>query len=99
MKDGIIEVHGTTAHDLVKRTASKLKPCPFCGEKTGGWISVKDRLPDEKYDAVLIIIFNGTSDAGYWNAEYKLFEDVLHYTVMGFVTHWMPFDALPEPKI
>lgn len=67
--------------------------CPECQEKTGGWISVKDRLPDESMEGKEVIVCTKrrydrarTSAVRWWgNPRFASWQDV---------THWMP---LPEP--
>lgn len=61
------------------------------------WISVKDRLPEEKTDVLVfdrinktctIGYYKKTFEDGYWNAYYG--KNNLRYNI----THWMP---LPKP--
>lgn len=63
------------------------------------WISVEERLPEERILAVLI--FNGTAPiwnqhvfAGCWFGQSKIFKPEDNHTFIGEITHWMP---LPEP--
>ena len=70
--------------------------------KRSGWISVKDRLPDEK-NSVLILCKNGAMFTGYRLNHIQNYDSGwMVHTVLrstkkinkGRVTHWMP---LPEP--
>lgn len=68
--------------------------CPECQEKTGGWISVKDRLPEEEkrvlvYDSRVNDFFT----ALLFRSQGELCWDAIFVvTIEG--TYWMP---LPEP--
>lgn len=64
----------------------------------GGWISVKDRLPDDASD---VIAYYGCGDSGhvifvnyYKNCWYDVFNDLIDDLEQGCITHWM---SLPEP--
>ncbi len=64
------------------------------------WISVKDQLPEaegkepfaNQSASVLIYDEHGNRSIGYFNAEFRTWEDAYDYDIK--VTHWMP---LPEP--
>lgn len=57
------------------------------------WISVKDELPEDEYECLVV-----NKSGGYWIGWFKADEErwVIDGTICGdgYVTHWMP---LPEP--
>lgn len=61
------------------------------------WISVKDRLPDQKYEAYLCsldsCLFPGSQ---YINI--RVFCDDGKWEANGTVTHWMPLPELPKEE-
>lgn len=81
---------------------------PVCGIETlpGGWISVKDRLPEvpEGADAVQVLIYyecpvthkKGIETDYFWRDSIVLNgEDASGFEYVG-ITHWMPLPAPPE---
>ncbi len=68
--------------------------CPRCEAKPdkGGWISVKDRLPE---DGKLVITFkNGLYELAVYEARRHGWISGSWFWSMATVSHWMP---LPEP--
>jgi hypothetical protein len=72
-------------------------------ENTPKWISVKDRLPEERIQSVLL--FNGDAPnynqhifRGVWFSQTQTFtRDADDYPLMGTITHWMQLP--PHPNI
>lgn len=65
------------------------------------WISVKDRLPDELFTAVLIYCpDNDNIYCAYLNArnEWHIFDQGSGLWVLERVTHWMPLPVPPTEK-
>jgi hypothetical protein len=72
-------------------------------ENTPKWISVNDRLPEERMQAVLL--FNGDAPnynqhifKGVWFSQTQTFtRDADDYPLMGTITHWMQLP--PHPNV
>ena len=59
-----------------------------------GWISVKERLPDDEYECLIAYAPHEYCWIGWYKADEQRW--IIHGAVCedGFITHWMP---LPEP--
>ncbi len=70
--------------------------CPQCGwSQPGGWISVKERLPEE---GELLLLYTNTNkyDFGvYYDGKWHV---TCHLREIYSVTHWMPLPKSPKVK-
>ena len=58
------------------------------------WISIEDRLPEEKLDVILFGIKCPTSFIGYLDGEDFVCDNANEFVPVSYISHWMP---LPEP--
>jgi hypothetical protein len=65
-----------------------------CLEDIAGWISVKDRLPEEEGE--VWVCYDGKSDDGYYFAETLVFD--ADHAEFPNVTHWCPKTPPSPPK-
>jgi hypothetical protein len=85
----------------------RLAPIQFLECQPGGWISVKDRLPDpgQDYDCVQVLVYYRDQVTGqmdmcteyFWKDSVIIDNDVPGFCIYG-ITHWMPLPAAPEDK-
>lgn len=61
----------------------------------GGWINVKDRLPDKSVD-VLAVADTGWVTTMRYSTEFNLFNVTDDPSSAIAVTHWMPLPSAPE---
>lgn len=69
-------------------------------ENNRGWVSVKDRLPDNFYDRCWIYIKGGDIEIGLWNDTEQCWdnEEALTVARLKYVTHWQPV-VKPEAPV
>lgn len=77
---------------------------------TNGWISVKDRLPEEDENYIVTACDEGCSAgegiwystvvvvAEYYKGSWTWYDGGSEYSLEGIVTHWMPLPLAPEVK-
>lgn len=73
--------------------------CIDAAPTVGGWISVKDRLPENETEVIIIVQHKiGWYRAFAWHDEYGWHSSAEEFGdgESDFVTHWMP---LPEPPV
>jgi len=59
--------------------------------RADGWISVKERLPEEPRIMVLVANASGVSDALFLSGKFHIIGEVLDD-----ITHWMPLPKAPK---
>lgn len=87
--------------DVVRELYAALKQHEDAEER-GGWISVKDRLPDEGMHVLVLFDTGGCTtqdvayyinhNGGYWNNDWNA--DISNLGLRDDITHWQP---LPDP--
>ena len=61
------------------------------------WISVKDRLPEEKVNCIVHYKHDYYNNDGYWAIGFCFYDGEKFRIDLGYkVTHWMPMPELPE---
>ena len=80
------------AADLIKQQAAKIKELE---EKIPRWISVDDRLPEEKVNCIVHYKHAYCDNDDYWAIGICFYDGEKFQMDLSYkVTHWMP---LPEP--
>lgn len=67
----------------------------------GGWISVKDKLPDQRIGVLVYCpeynnVFAGELDDYLKKGQWYFFDDEIHHPIKEEVTHWMPMPKPPK---
>ena len=61
------------------------------------WISVEDRLPEEKVNCIVHYKHDYYNNDGYWAIGFCFYDGEKFRIDLGYkVTHWMPMPELPE---
>lgn len=67
----------------------------------GGWISVKDKLPDQRIGVLVYCpeynnVFAGELNDYLKKGQWYFFDDEIKHPIKDEVTHWMPMPKPPE---
>lgn len=100
----LLEVQLKSSKQDVEMLKFELKAADSVNEnlsKQVEWISVKDRLPTERVEFVLLFNadapkYNQCVYQGVWFLQEKKFKSDTVHNLLGTITHWMPLPNQPK---